>query len=156
MRSIESEGENIDDAIASALRTLNVERDQVAIEILNDATRGLFGFGGTKARVRATVRAPLGRPGEAEHPADDSRETLARVVRPTPTTAPSASAESFAARSRTVLAELLSHLGAVVTVDVRVGDEPGVTVLEVTGDSGGLLIGRRGQTLDALEYIVNR
>src|SRR5436853_588004 len=59
MRSIESEGDTIDEAIENALRALEVERDRVAIEILSDATRGLLGFGGKKARVRATVRAPL-------------------------------------------------------------------------------------------------
>ena len=59
MRSIESEGDTIDQAIENALRALNITRDQVEIEILTGATRGLLGFGGKKARVRATVRAPL-------------------------------------------------------------------------------------------------
>src|SRR5213595_1836201 len=59
MRSIESEGDTIDQAIERALRALDVARDQVQIEILSDATRGLLGFGGKKARVRATVRPPL-------------------------------------------------------------------------------------------------
>jgi len=59
MRSIESEGDTIDQAIENALRALHVTRDQVEIEILTGATRGLLGFGGKKARVRATVRAPL-------------------------------------------------------------------------------------------------
>ena len=40
MRSIESEGDTIDQAIENALRALNVTRDQVEIEILTGATRG--------------------------------------------------------------------------------------------------------------------
>ena len=59
MQSIESEGETIDQAIENALQVLKLERDRVEIEILADATRGLFGFGSKPARVRAVVRAPL-------------------------------------------------------------------------------------------------
>src|SRR5947199_2170205 len=59
MGSIESEGDTIDQAIERALRALDVTREQVQIEILTDATRGLLGFGGRTARVRATVRPPL-------------------------------------------------------------------------------------------------
>src|SRR5205809_7843998 len=59
MRSIESEGDTIDQAIERALRALDVTREQVQIDILTDATRGLLGFGGRKARIRATVRPPL-------------------------------------------------------------------------------------------------
>src|ERR1043166_8280496 len=82
MRSIESEGDTIDQAIENALRALNVTRDQVEIEILTGATRGLLGFGGKKARVRATVRPPVvSRPEylEGEASAMDSRETLPRL-----------------------------------------------------------------------------
>src|SRR5689334_16713343 len=148
MRSVESEGETIDEAIERALRTLQVSRDDVEVEILSGATRGLFGFGGTKARVRATVRAPLA-PGLAGgEPAHDgaSRET----------SIPASTSVSFDARCKAVLGELLSRVGVVCTIETRPGQEPGTLVLDVRGDSGGLLIGRRGQTLDALEYLLNR
>src|SRR6185295_2437132 len=59
MQAIECDGETIDQAIDKALRELGVARDRVEIEILADATRGVFGFGGKPARVRAKVRAPL-------------------------------------------------------------------------------------------------
>lgn len=152
MRSIESEGESIDEAIEKALRTLQVERDHAEVEILADATRGLFGFGGTKARVRATVRAPL-LPGVG---AGEAREIASRETPPLEDGDRAATDGSFDARCKVMLAELLSHVGVVCTVEARPGVESGTLVLDVTGDSGGLLIGRRGQTLDAIEYIVNR
>jgi spoIIIJ-associated protein len=148
MRSIESEGDNIDQAIDRALRALQVERDQVELEIVAAASRGLFGFGGTKARVRATVRASLVPDltiGDGEPNA--SRET------PPPAQAPDT---TFEARCRTTLGDLLSHLGVSCSVRTRSDTESDGLVLEVNGDSSGLLIGRRGQTLDAIEYILNR
>ena len=184
MRSIESDGDSIDQAIDRALRTLQVGRDQVEVEILADATKGLFGFGGKKARVRATVRAPLLSP--ASSPSGiDSRETSAADVpappSPTPRRHPVAAptraavasparspqprndgsaatvaSEAFTERARTFLADLLVHLDVTCSVDLGQSEDPGVVSLIVRGDSGGLLIGRRGQTLDALEYVVNR
>jgi spoIIIJ-associated protein len=190
MKSIETDGETIDDAIDRALVALEVDRDRVEIEILADASRGLFGFGGKKARVRATVRPPLVLGGERP-PASDSRETRRDEIRDTradaPVTRPRRSippagtistpsaparpeeravrpAEAIAApvagplqeRAKAVLEGILAHLTAGCDVEVRPGDEPGAFVLDVKGDSGGLVIGRRGQTLDALEYLVNR
>jgi spoIIIJ-associated protein len=170
MRSIECDGESIDEAIEKALRMLDVSREQARIEILNDATRGLFGFGGSKARVRAVVRAPIGtyldqdRPNDSREtieppPADDGRVSDAEPVMVssrTPTRPAVPPSEAFQVRCRTLLEEILSRLGASCTVVARSGSEPGTVQLDVSGDSGGLLIGRRGQTLDALEYIVNR
>src|SRR2546428_1238188 len=175
MRSIESEGDTIDQAIENALRALNVTRDQVEIEILTGATRGLLGFGGKKARVRATVRAPLlSRLHGLENEASDmdSRETLPpvehdepahRQVRETRTEPPPEVASHAAAPSaayqlkcKDTLEAILSRLGVSCAVQVGPGADPGSVLLAVSADSGGLLIGRRGQTLDALEYIVNR
>jgi spoIIIJ-associated protein len=169
MRSIESEGDSIDQAIESALRTLRVERDRVEIEILSDSTRGLFGFGSRKARVRATVRAPLFTPDGM-----DSRETSPRPASASSSAPVVPSAErpgdiagpgictgpvgiaGVESHSRAVLEDILRHLGVQCTVEVRPGSEDGAVTLDVRGDGGGLLIGRRGQTLDALEYLVNR
>src|SRR5438477_12663129 len=76
MKSIETEGDTIDEAIERALNALQVGRDRVEIEILADASRGLFGFGGKKARVRATLRPPLSALGGERLSGSDSRETL--------------------------------------------------------------------------------
>src|SRR4029453_4353268 len=59
MRSVETEGATIDDAIARPLELLHIERDKVELEIIENAARGVLGFGGKKARIRATVRSPL-------------------------------------------------------------------------------------------------
>src|SRR6266404_5505859 len=118
MRSIESEGDTIDQAIENALRALNVTRDRVEIEILTGATRGLLGFGGKKARVRATVRAPLlsRLHGLENEVADmDSRETLPpvendepahRQVRDTRTQPPPEAASHAAAPSGRVMIDV--------------------------------------------------
>jgi len=144
MRSIESEGDSIDEAIGHALRTLQVDRDRVEIEILSDASPGLFRLGRKRARVRATVRAPVW-PGDERTPV--SRETA---------DPPPASSADFEARCTNLLRELLTRLGVSCAVASRRGLEPGMLILETSGDGSGLVIGRRGQTLDAIEYLVNR
>jgi spoIIIJ-associated protein len=63
--------------------------------------------------------------------------------------------EAFLARCKAILGELTNHLGVSCSVAARLGED-GSVIVEVAGDSGGLLIGRRGQTLDAIEYILNR
>src|SRR6185295_17608349 len=62
----------------------------------------------------------------------------------------------FESRCISRLEELLSHLGVRCVITARAGENPGTVVLEVAGDSSGLLIGKRGQTLDAIEYLMNR
>ena len=182
MKSIETDGDTIDEAIERALVALQVDRDRVEVEILADASRGLFGFGGKKARVRATVRPPLSALDGERVSSRDSRETSRPEVResrpeapatkvrpstpraisaPSTPVRPTAEAASLPAgplpvRARAVLEGILAHLTSGCGVEARPGDESGTFVLDVKGDSGGLVIGRRGQTLDALEYLVNR
>jgi spoIIIJ-associated protein len=171
MRSIETEGDSIDLAIEKALQTLQVGRDQVEVEILTDATKGLFGFGGKKARVRATVRPPLtarlqgadvgSTTRRTSSPGTDSRGTDAATGPATPvqsdpeTVAAASASDAFVDRCKAILEQLITHLGVSCSVAARAGED-GSILLEVSGDAQGLLIGRRGQTLDAIEYIVNR
>jgi spoIIIJ-associated protein len=60
------------------------------------------------------------------------------------------------AEASTVLARILELMGEQATIEVVNDDDPDAIELNIKGDGSGLLIGRHGQTLDALEYIVNR
>src|SRR5688572_14192380 len=88
MRSVEVEGDSIDDAIAKALAELGITRDRATIDILSDATRGILGFGRQKARVRAAVRPPLAEALAALE--ERASKRVSRETQRTPAAAPAA------------------------------------------------------------------
>jgi spoIIIJ-associated protein len=133
-RAIEVEAESIDEAIDAALATLGIAREQAEVEILQDAKRGLLGFGGQKARVRVAQRGAITPPSSADG------------VSPT----------GEAGDAAEVLRQLLVLMDVPGEVQTAAAEEPGQTWLRISSEAGGLLIGRHGQTLDALEYLVNR
>jgi spoIIIJ-associated protein len=132
MRSVETEGATIDEAIAKALELLHIERDRVDVEILENSTRGLLGFGGTNARVRATVRAV-------------SQETAT----------PAASLGPALEAAEMVLEEILAQLGVESPVEASTAED-GSHWFSIAGEGAGIVIGRHGQTLDAIDYLLNR
>jgi spoIIIJ-associated protein len=150
MDSVEADGNSIDAAIDSALKRLGATRDRVEIEILTNAARGLFGIGGRKARVRATLRSPL----DAEHPATPERPARVPVQEPTAPAGVSGADSHIAARAQQILRDIIAHMD--VPADVIATEAADHIRLELTGDSSGVLIGRRGQMLDSLEYVLNR
>jgi len=133
-RSVETEGETVDEAVAGALAELGLPRSQVRVEILRDARRALLGFGGQKAKVRVV-------------PCEDF------VDGPIRDSAAEVSPEWEGAEA---LRRLLALMEIPAEVESAPSDEPEQTWLKISSEAGGLLIGRRGQTLDALEYLVNR
>jgi spoIIIJ-associated protein len=159
MDYVEAEGDTIDEAIERALQELGVSRDRVEVEIVANATRGLFGLGGRRAKVRASLRSPLrldevGEDDvsvETSEPAPEPRaDTTAARRAPPPERIEGAALE----KARSVLQEIVGLIGVDGKVDIAHGAEG--PQLEITGDESGILIGRRGQTLDALEYVLNR
>jgi spoIIIJ-associated protein len=147
MRSVETEGTSIDEAIARALELLHIERDRVDVDILENSSRGILGFGGKPARIRATVRNPLlGAPSATVEPV--SQET-------TPTSpSDDAAVEASIATAKAAFQEILRHLGVESQIDVRRSDDG--WRFGITGEGAGIVIGRHGQTLDAIEHLVNR
>ena len=145
MDFVETDGETIDDAISNALKTLGVERDNVTVDILSEGRKGIFGFGAQKARIRATLR----RPAVAQEASDERSETS-----PPPATA--AEVAATAEKAKTALAEILKLMGVAATVEIKAGETGDEIVLDVRADNNALLIGRKGQTLEALEYLVIR
>lgn len=177
-KSIEVEAATVEAAITKGLARLGVSSDQVRIEVLNEGSRGLLGLGARDALVRLTLLPPS--PAEKEV-SDDRREPVPQaeekpaepVLEPEPVpeeTAPKAETPPPRASNkvvaREVLSELLQLMGFEAQVKVRgdkdssAGDDAPPFVLDVRGNDLGVLIGRRGKTLHALQFmtrlIVNR
>lgn len=156
VRSIEANGSTVEDAVRAGLAQLQVGRDQVEIEVVEEGSRGVLGIGARDAVVRLTFREeePLALP-----------PTTAEYVEPEPVPPaeeePDAQAEQEATLNlaRDVLIELLENMQIEAEVQGRIAEPrfPGdasTLVLDLQGDDLGFLIGRKGETLAAIQHLV--
>ena len=146
MASLETEGKSIEEAVEAACNQLNVPREKLEIEVLNSGSTGIFGLMGTKkARIRATVKEEL-------------PEIVPETQPPTPITSDSwsvlPSEIDLVAEAKTLTQDLLKLMGLEATLQVE--KERETIHIKIEGDTSGLLIGRRGQNLDALQYLITR
>jgi spoIIIJ-associated protein len=148
-QAIEAVGEGVEAAIAAGLAQLGVDRDAVDVEVLDEGGRGLLGLGAREARVRLTVRPRPAPAPPAKAVAPPSAEPAVLVD----------AGKDEAEVARSVVVELLALLGMEnAQVGVRraepSGDEPEPPLmLDVHGSGTDVLIGRRGETLAALQLI---
>ncbi|MBM4261869.1 MAG: KH domain-containing protein [Deltaproteobacteria bacterium] len=155
MDFVETEGDTIDQAIENALKQLGVARDKITVEVLSEGKKGILGFGAQKARVRAALRKPAAvesPAAEVKAPPPLRSETAATPV----DLAPVVDLDAITARAKTVLVDILSLMGLQASVETLRNEKQGETILEIRTESSGLLIGRKGQTLEALQYLVSR
>jgi len=157
MTAVETQGLTIEEAVASALAQLHAERHQVEIEIIAQATKGFLGIGRKKARVRATLRSSLA-PQELEPESttlDPSEQpTRRRSISSASDAQPAPVSKETGEKACQALTETLRLMGMEVSVSLDV--QGAEAVINIDDTVGGLLIGRKGQTLDALEYLINR
>ncbi|HEX6435860.1 MAG TPA: RNA-binding cell elongation regulator Jag/EloR [Candidatus Binatia bacterium] len=151
MDYVETEGDSIDQAIENALTSLGVERERISIEILSEGKRGILGFGTQKARVRASLRRPAV---ETNHLEPAAEPDVVASISPEPLS--DAETAAIGEKAKVVLSEILKRMGIEAAVQTKSGDKADEIVLEVISDDSGLLIGRKGQTLEALQYLVTR
>jgi spoIIIJ-associated protein len=125
MKELEISGKTVDEAIQVALEQLGLSEDQVEVVVLKKGRSGVLGMGAEEARIKVK---PLLVPGE--------KADVVKVA-------------------KEVMEALIKFMG--ITADVSAtqsatGELP--VTLEIEGDDLGVLIGRRGQTLTSLQYIV--
>jgi len=173
MESVEVSAKNVDEAIDIALSDLELKRSEVSIEILTPGKPGLFGLGGEQALVRVTAleegTARQTQEDQAEERADEEEpprreERQERAPRPTESGDPieikdldSEEVETATEFLRTLIEGM--DIDAEITVrepeTAADGEGRASAVLDIEGEDLGLLIGRRGTTLSALQYMVN-
>ena len=131
--TVEATGETVGEAKWSALRELEqrhpgLDKSAVRFEVVSEGERGLLGVGYSPARVVAAVPADAVAAAEAEE-------------------------EGLAGDMRGLVARIVATLGVDARVDVH--EDAGSITVTCSGPDVGLLIGRHGQTIDAVQYLLN-
>ncbi len=226
MRTIETSGKTVEEALRAGLKELGCDISEVENEVLDAGSPGLFGMFGRLARVRLTVKEAENdmdfdmpvlslnpqAENESKKPAKKEKSKSKQAARPAPAVeetekpveeaapaveeaevapkpaAPKARRERTR-RERPVIAEAATEENAAqpeaarpelppleidklgtdgktayeflsnvtrmmgVNVDIRMLEEENHLTVEMTGDTLGILIGRRGETMDALQYL---
>lgn len=157
------EGPSVEEALDAALEEMGVQQDAVEYEILEEPGRGFFGSSGKPARVRVWLKAGarLNEPSEEDEDVDENEDLdLEPASQPSgsgPTPLPELTDEELDAIADAGVAtiqEIAGRLGIEATVEEYEGDE-GEIILDIVGDDLGILIGRHGRTLDALQILVS-
>ena len=152
LKTLEKSGKTEEAAIAAALEELGLDRDDVSVEIVERAKSGFLGIGASPAVIRVQYEAPDEETEQEPAPA----EAQTPAAEPEASVEPAASAdesESYA-RIRTFVSGLLEHMGIQAQIDITARDNGGVNV-NLSGSGMGAVIGRRGETLDAIQHLTN-
>lgn len=142
IKTLEKTARTEDDAIAAALAELGLDRDEVSVEILERAKSGFLGIGASPAVIRVSYEVPDEVPAEEPAPAP-----VAAAAAPVDGNADYAAVREF-------LGGLLSRMGVKAQISIAPRDNGGISV-NLSGDGMGAIIGRRGETLDAIQHLTN-
>jgi len=126
----------------------------VSVDIISEGRKGIFGFGAQKAKVRATLIkkiAELKGPPLAPLPVVGKAAAEPPVVPAAPI-----DYSALTEKARSALGEILQRMGIAATVQEKTAADGAEIILEIKAEDSGLLIGRKGQTLEALQYLVER
>jgi spoIIIJ-associated protein len=143
METYEFEGKTTEEAIQNAARELNLPVEELNIDVIEPGSAGIFGLvGGRKAKIKVTLKPPSELEEEEEAEEQEPRQRKDE---------PQEDDVNFAKRT---LEEILALIPVEATITATRGE--GRINLRIQGDRSGLLIGRKGNTLDALQFLVNK
>ena len=144
---------NVDEAITEACESLLVTSDKLDYEVVSAGSAGLLGIGAKPAVIKARIK-------------EEKEETVETKVEVKEEKKPEVKAEKKAASSdingdelckkaNEFLKEVFGAMNMEVTVDTKFNSNDNILDVELSGAEMGVLIGKRGQTLDSLQYLIS-
>ncbi len=138
---VEKSAKSVEEAVQAAIEELKAERENVSVEILEQPAKGIFGIIGSKpARVRVTLKEEKA-PAEKRDSKSENREI--KIT-------------DFALekeKARKFLRDVLEAMD--IKAEIRIKEKDENLYINLSGPKMGVIIGRRGQTLDSLQYLVS-
>ena len=178
-KRIEVTAKTVDEAVEKALKEFNTTRENVDVYVVEEGSKGIFGFGAKDAKVRVSFDeekienvkisitaediteakkptpmkkvenpAPKKTEKKVEAPAVEDDDEEDSVKRPERKSTYSAEAVE---QARVFVQDVVTKMGTSCTVTAVDGEAK----LIISGDEVGVVIGRRGDTIDAIQYLVN-
>ena len=146
--SIVKKGKSIEEATELALAELNITKDDAVIEVLQESAKGFLGIGAKDAEVKVTVKT------EAEvKEAPVKKEKVSQPTVKATRTGGVYSSESPAENAKNFITDILTAMGLDVTVTAELNDD--IVNVNLEGENMGVVIGKRGDTLDSIQYLTS-
>lgn len=179
MEYIEVSGKTVDEALTNALVKLETTSDKVEYEVVSKGSNGFLGIGAKPAVIRARrkqesaepaaesiikntikTQSPVKKeekqtaPEKKEEVKSPAQETKVQEVKPESKTEVM-SDEEIERRIRTFLADMFKAMDMEVEVKINFNKKDECVDVELLGNNMGVLIGKRGQTLDSIQYLIS-
>ena len=173
IKYLEKSGRTMEEAIAAALAELGLSEEEISVEVLERAKSGFLGIGAQPAVIRVSYEVP-DEPAKKESapapkkeekkPEPKKAEEKKSEKKPEPKkaeekkaepkkAAPVDETEEFAA-VRSFVSGLMERMGVEADIEIARRDNGGINV-KLSGSGMGAIIGRRGETLDAIQHLTN-
>ena len=145
MDFIEITAKTLDDAITEACKNFTITSDRLEYEVVEKGTSGIFGFAAKPAIIKARVFDPNAPKEEVkEEKKEEAKENTESSV---------TVSEPVTADPKEFLEKVFNAMNMKVSIDVETKEDE--INIELSGDDMGVLIGKRGQTLDSLQYLTS-
>lgn len=152
MTSIESTGKTIEEATEVALEQLGVTEDVVDVEIIEEGSKGFLGLGQAPAKVRVSLRS--GSTGDGSVSTQSKPAVEEKPEEPESASTSDELADLVAESARESLQRILNGIGAGGKAVIKGTDGENISI-EIEDGDAAILIGKHGQTIDAVQYLVN-
>ena len=160
----EFSAKNVDDAITEACETLMVTSDRLDYEVISNGSSGFLGIASKPAVIKARIKEENAEPVKAEE-VSAPKEVKKEVIKETKEVAKEEKKEEvkksdvngdeLIAKANSFLKEVFDAMKMEVKVDTKFIAAENILDVELSGAEMGVLIGKRGQTLDSLQYLIS-
>ena len=172
MNKIEISAKNVDEALTQAMLKLGINSDRLEYEVISEGRSGFFGIGSKPAVIKAWIKEDalseelksFMEPSVKEEKVSEMKKEEAPVQKasvketvkaeePAAVKTEKKSDVKVASTPEEFITQVCNAMGLQVSVDSKFDETENVLDINMIGEDMGILIGKRGQTLDSLQYL---
>jgi spoIIIJ-associated protein len=174
----EFSAKNVDDAITEACEALMVTSDRLDYEIISNGSTGFLGIASKPAIIKARIKEEVKEEVKVEEPVkteqpkkeekkvsvkEEKKTEVKKEIKPEEKkpekkeekTKTPVNEEELIRKANDFLADVFGAMNMKVNLNTRFNAQENILDVELSGDEMGVLIGKRGQTLDSLQYLIS-